>query len=323
MKASDTLAAVNYATECRQVVSFREHLGASILGRECARSIWYTHHWAVRELHEARVLRLFDRGHKEEPRIYKWLLDAGFLVWVKDEAGNQYGAKACNGHFGLSLDGVVYNVPELPGTYCTLECKTHNDKSFKKLVEKGVAVAKFEHYVQMQLGMLHFKLPWSLYFSVNKNDDDIYAELVPYDAETANKYMERAQLLIDSPEPPQRISEDSSWFVCKFCPHRNICHGDDVPVLNCRTCTHSTPVADAQWHCAFRAASCGDKAAQLRGCENHVFNPKLLNGVEYVDGSMEDNYAHLRFPDGRLIKQGPNHLTSVQLCAYGTISKTL
>ena len=45
------------------------HLGASILGRDCPREIWYSFRWVHREKHEPRMLRLFIRGHLEEPRF--------------------------------------------------------------------------------------------------------------------------------------------------------------------------------------------------------------------------------------------------------------
>lgn len=52
---------------------FRRHLGASIIGRDCEREIYYSHRWASPPSFEGRVLRLFNRGHEEEPRFIKWM----------------------------------------------------------------------------------------------------------------------------------------------------------------------------------------------------------------------------------------------------------
>lgn len=51
----------------------RSHLGASVLGVDCDRERWYTYRWATKRDFEGRMLRLFDRGHKEEHRFVTWL----------------------------------------------------------------------------------------------------------------------------------------------------------------------------------------------------------------------------------------------------------
>lgn len=51
----------------------RYYCGASAVGEECARARWYDFRWASKITFEARMLRLFDRGHKEEQRVLGWL----------------------------------------------------------------------------------------------------------------------------------------------------------------------------------------------------------------------------------------------------------
>lgn len=42
-------------------------LGASQIGRECERQLWYGFRWATMgEAFDGRMLRLFNRGHREE-----------------------------------------------------------------------------------------------------------------------------------------------------------------------------------------------------------------------------------------------------------------
>jgi hypothetical protein len=55
----------------------RFYCGASAIGKECARERWYDLRWASSRFFEARMLRLFDRGHIEEPRILEWLGSVG------------------------------------------------------------------------------------------------------------------------------------------------------------------------------------------------------------------------------------------------------
>src|SRR5690606_58877 len=59
---------------------FRGHLGGSLIGRKCSRQLWYTFRWAGKEQFKGRMLRLFERGHKEEFRFVKYLMDVGINV---------------------------------------------------------------------------------------------------------------------------------------------------------------------------------------------------------------------------------------------------
>ncbi|HEX8349957.1 MAG TPA: hypothetical protein VF598_08335, partial [Hymenobacter sp.] len=60
---------------------FRSHLGASVIGRECGRQIWYGWRWARKPKFQARMLRLFNRGHLEEARFIAALLAIGVQVY--------------------------------------------------------------------------------------------------------------------------------------------------------------------------------------------------------------------------------------------------
>lgn len=56
----------------------RHHLGGSLVGRECMRELWYSFRWAAGpSKHSGRLLRLFDRGHKEEFRFVEYLRSIG------------------------------------------------------------------------------------------------------------------------------------------------------------------------------------------------------------------------------------------------------
>jgi len=153
-----------------------------------------------------------------------------------------------NGHFAGSSDGMIRG-PGLPEGWGGLEEKTHSDKSFKALVKSGVISSKPVHYVQMQIYMHYFKLRWTLYLAVNKNDDELYAEIVYYKAEVALYHIDNAKKIVESRKPPVRITEDPSWFECKFCAFREICHYQTCPEKNCRSCSFSEIAADGRWHC--------------------------------------------------------------------------
>lgn len=59
---------------------FRAHLGGSLIGRKCERELYYSFRWFRRPSFAGRMLRLFDRGHKEEFRFVAYLRSIGINV---------------------------------------------------------------------------------------------------------------------------------------------------------------------------------------------------------------------------------------------------
>lgn len=233
-----------------QEEGFRTHLGASVIGGECGRAIWYGFRWTTKPKFGGRILRLFNRGHLEEGRFIAALLTIGVEIFQQDEHGKQFRISGVGGHFGGSGDGVAIGIPDLPaGTPCLLEFKTHNDKSFKLLVKNGVREAKFEHYVQMQTYMRKMGLAVALYGAVNKNDDDFWFEIVTLDTGIADQFSDRARQIILSRTAPPKISQSPGWFACQWCDHKPVCHLKFSPEVNCRTCKHSEASEDGNWYC--------------------------------------------------------------------------
>jgi hypothetical protein len=243
--------------EREQGDGFRGHLGASQIGKKCIRQIWYSFRWAKTGKHKARTLRIWQRGHDEEPRLIALLRGIGAVVEDCDPStGEQFRIIDHDGHFGGSCDGKVRNLARfgLEGEGL-LEMKTMGDKYFKQLVEKGLALSNVGYYAQMQVYMHYLGLRWGLFVAVNKNDDELHFVVVPYKREVAERYRDIAAQVIEAHKPPPRISEDSSWWVCKFCDYREICHHEEPPSINCRSCAFASPVEDGQWRCAKHEAN--------------------------------------------------------------------
>jgi len=219
----------------------------SSIGDACARAIWYSFRWTTATKHPPALLRLFERGKLEEARFVKWLKDADVAVYQEDPAtGKQYRFSGYKGHVGGEMDGVGVVIGDAP---YLLEFKTANDKSFKDMCLNKVEMSKPGYYVQMQMYMGAFGLRHALFMMINKNNDEIYDEVVLFDQKTFDKYRERAKMIVDSPEPPPRISNEPSWYLCKWCDHHPVCHVKAPPLQNCRTCAHSTPIEGGEWLC--------------------------------------------------------------------------
>lgn len=328
-------ASIKEAVDAAIVASENEpprwHLGASVIGQECRRRTWYAFRWAFREVFEARILRLFNRGHREEPAIIAALRLAGIVVHAVDPVtGKQWRVRDYSGHFSGSCDAIAENIPGLPPHIrVLLEFKTSSDKYFAKVKAYGVHKGKPEHVEQMQVYMRRLGLPAALYIMVNKDDDDWHFEIVPADAAVAIAVEARALSIVNADEPPPKIGKDATRFPCAYCPAKKICHGKELPLVNCRTCAHMAIGPDATFTCAkhqhtFTKANEEPREPDMftdgliaprmaEGCPDHVFNPHMLNGVEFLGGNAAQNYAELKLSDGSIVRNGPNDVPSTEL----------
>jgi hypothetical protein len=287
--------AIYGAYEAKRDQAHRPHLGGSQIGNECSRALWYQFRWAWREMHEGRILRLFETGHREEARVIQNLRAAGCTVWERDpETGMQPRFTAHGGHFALSLDGVVEGLPESSKPH-TLEVKTMSDKYYKSLCNLGLEKAKPVYWAQCQIGLNLSGLERCLFVAVNKNTDEIYVERIKPDLAYSRMLLDKAEDIIFRTTPPLRINNDPAWFECKFCPYHAICHGDQMPELNCRTCAFSTPEKSGNWSCA-RHKKTLDEVDQYTGCGDHIYIPDLVklpvhdtgdDWVDYINGEGE------------------------------------
>lgn len=274
----------------------RPHMGCSIIGHSCDRYIWLTWRWAVDVKFPGRVKRLFDTGKREEERMASELRELGVELYTIDqETGKQISVHAHDGHLSGSVDGIGRGFEEAPKSWAVLECKTHNAKSFADLQKKGVMTAKPQHFVQMQMYMGLLEIDRAMYLAQCKDDDQLYSEWVHFDKEIFNRHMDRAARLIEMTGVPGKVSEDPSWFECKWCDYYELCHGEQVAQPNCRTCCHATPEKDATWSCEIKNKELPYKD-QLAGCDHHLYIPDLVPFASPVDGGM--NYIQYRKPDG-------------------------
>jgi len=284
----------------------REHLGASLIGHDCDRFLWLTFRWAASPVFDGRVLRLFGTGKREEERVYAELRAIGVELHT-DQDGKQIECRDDSGHFGGSVDAIGKGFPEGPKTWAVLEVKTANFAASKKLKDKGVKEAKPQHYAQMQVYMGMMKLDRALYFSVNKNTDELYTEWVHADKDTFHALMARSKKVIKSTTPFPMIADSAAKMPCKFCDFAQFCHGEQPAEANCRTCVHSTPGADSEWFCHEHGKNLSADA-QRAGCDSHIFIPALVHGTP-VDGGV--NFVEYFVEGtGETFKNGPAHTKS-------------
>lgn len=296
-----TVAAIYAAYEANAGDGYRDHLGASLIGGPCDRAIWYHWRWATRAEFTGRLLRLFDTGNHAEARFVSDLRRIGVKVMdVDPDTGRQWVVRDEFGHFGGSMDAVAQGFPEAPQAWHVCEFKTHGAKSYAALRKDGVEKSKPAHYAQMQAYMHLAAIERAFYLAVNKDTDDLYSERVHYDAAFALRLMARAERIIASATPPERISTDPAWHECKMCPHAAACHEAAMPERHCRSCMHATPERGGEWQCERHSHRLTTRQ-QRAGCAAHLLIPGFVPGKQVDAG---DDWVEYQMPDGSTWRDG-------------------
>lgn len=236
-----TLAAIESDTI---QLEHRPYLGCSKLGHSCDTFLWYAFRWCFPMSTSPRMKRLWDRGHREEPAIIKQLESVGVRCY-----GDQEEIVLAHGHCKGHIDGKAIGVIEAPKTEHLLEFKTMNNKYFKQTQKDGVKKSKPVYYGQMQIYMYKMGLTRALFCVVNKDNDHYYFERVQLDKGFASDLERKAERIILSEVPPKKQFK-STWYECRYCDARPICHGNDTIEINCRTCGYLDLHPEGQWKCS-------------------------------------------------------------------------
>ena len=298
----------------KQTEEPRPHLGASLLGHPCERWLWLSFRWAIREHFPGRMLRLFDRGKREEAVIVENLRRIGIDIHhtSADDGGQLFVELAP--HVGGSLDGIIESgVPGAEKTRHVAEFKTHNLKSFTELKQKGVFEAKRRHWCQMQCYMHGTGIKRALYVAVCKDNDELYTERVEYNPEMAKYIIDRGARIALTERMPAPLSTDPSWYQCKMCAAWKFCHEThciEADCVNCRTCAHVTPKPDGTWECENIPLFGMDAGEQLEGCTRHVLHPDLVPWCLLGDDEDRDGLYEI---DGKTVVNGCGGVLSVNL----------
>jgi CRISPR/Cas system-associated exonuclease Cas4 (RecB family) len=321
---SQTVAAIYAAREAEN--KHWDSIGLPIgeLGSDCDAALWFTFRLASEpETLTGQKLRLFETGHIEEARLIADLRrinersptdierlgdaarDVVDVMDIDPETGRQFKVYLIGGHVRGKLDGMATGIPEAPKKRHVIECKSHNDKSFKLLVKSGVKLSKPGHYRQCLIYMHRTGIDRCLYLAVNKNTDEVYSERLRYDPVEALTLISRLERVIRSNRLPPKISEDQTKWPCTLCKHNEVCSGQVFGRNHCRTCLHSSPCIDegsddARWHCS-RFGKDLSVEEQRSGCPAHLYLPDVVPGEQTDAG---DDWVSYVLRDGQVWRDG-------------------
>lgn len=251
---------------------FRWHMGASIIGNECDRAIWYTFRWASKDTRNGRMKRLHNRGKDEEAKINQYLRGIGFNLWDTDpDTGKQFRISFHKGHFGGSSDG-LFTLPfryNTPGFFVPEYKTSMTGAAFNNYEKKGVAIHKENYFLQHSIYGYGFGVENGMFLASNKNDDDIYIEFVKLDFQKAEAGIRRAGNLIVTDYAPAKINDKVSFYLCAMCDHKDVCHNGVSMAINCRSCVYAEPVDKGEWQCN-RVGQVIPREFVPQGCDKYM-----------------------------------------------------
>ena len=279
----------------------RGHLGFSGIGDDDEYKMWMGFRWCLPSTFGGRMLRLFDLGQRIEEQIVDNIKDSGLIsIASHDKDGNQFRASFFGGHFAGSCDGLLKGVLPSPEEELVLllEVKSANDKRFKELVKLESYEAWSETYrwqIHSYMGALG--LTKCMVVVMNKNNSEIYSEVIEYNAAIWERAQEKAERIICSDVPLKDTQRSEKDWRMKNEPdlYKDIYYGRRLPEsVNCRNCVHSKPLTEsngAVWLCKKRnhALSLDEQRA---GCDKHMWIPELVNADHMPERSTEDATAY-------------------------------
>lgn len=219
----------------------RDYLGASRLGVECARALWFEYTHTPKDAgsdFSGRILRIFDRGHEGEERLAKYLKEAGFELHEGPPGGGQFkvkiykdkasGIHVIRGH----ADGVITSGPDMDfggvkiGYPCLWENKIVGSKKFKEYQKSGVKKPSPEYYAQCQIYTEYLGLTNpALFTAMCADTQSVYAELIPPDSAAVQALVNRGIHIVSAPAETDtpRVAADPTDFRCRRCSYSDRC----------------------------------------------------------------------------------------------------
>jgi len=263
----------------------RFYLGISQIGNPNQRLLWMRWRWLMPDDMEPRVLRLLDLGNVVEDHLIaklRQIPNAG--IFDVDERGRQFETKALGGHVKGHIDGVARNLPGLDKKYpYLLEFKTANDNRFKNLKDLGSYCEWSEEYaaqVHLYMGLFNFKHCIAIVY--NKNNSDLYTEIIEFDKIAFDSLMEKAENILLAEAPPDNYIPETDYRIRSFMsPAQQSAYlGRTLPEnIHCRSCRFAKvdlEKSNGAWYCTKHEKHIPEKR-QTMGCKNHNYIPELID----------------------------------------------
>jgi hypothetical protein len=215
--SKNTLSKKIEKVQSRDNKETRDYIGASGIGSECLRQIWYEFKGFPAESVPTKTRRTWAIGRHLEGLILDWLTEAGIEIartWDDLQAEEM---PFFRGH----LDSVWMKKGK---AFAILEIKTAKDASFNIFVKKGLRSWNPQYYAQVQSYMGMSGIHTAYILVLNKDNSEISDELIKFDKDYYHMLRSKAAMIANSIAMPSRINNSPLWFQCKLCKYNKVCH---------------------------------------------------------------------------------------------------
>ncbi len=197
----------------------RDYIGASSIGSDCLRQIWYEFKHDEATVVPNQLQRTWDIGKILEDFVIGLLVSAGIPI-IRPHADNNYleFQESKMPFFKGHCDALILEPKRI------LEVKTAKDSSFILFVKHGLKKWNLRYYAQLQSYMGMSGIHEAYIIVLNKDNSEIMDELVYFDANFYGNLKLKAQVIHEAKSAPPRINGSPLWFQCKLCKFNKVCH---------------------------------------------------------------------------------------------------
>lgn len=200
----------------------RGYIGASQIGSDCQRAIWYTYKGYDKLVFNPRTKINYEIGKNLERFFMGCLAECGLNIECAEEK-NDYlfvqdkAIPIFQGH----LDGIL-TMPN--GEKCVVEFKTCKNTSFIKFKKLGLRKWSIPYYSQIQSYMGMSGISMGVLLAINKDTSELHHEYISFNSAFYEGLCLRAETLSHADEAPERINKNPCFYLCSTCPYKKVCH---------------------------------------------------------------------------------------------------
>lgn len=197
----------------------RGYIGASSIGADCWRQIWYDFKGAKARHFTPKQQRTFEIGKRLEGLVIDLLIDAGLDIEIPSIKNNFLEfSDSEHSYFKGHCDAIIINHDAI------LEIKAVKDASFKIFVKEGFKSWNKKYFDQVQAYMGMSGIKKAFVFMINKDTSELHDELVEFDSDVYEKLRTKVCMIYESKTPPPKINNSPLLYECKMCKFNEVCH---------------------------------------------------------------------------------------------------
>ncbi len=201
----------------------RHYIGASSIGKACARAIWYGFVGAECTKPSPSLRTTFEIGKRLEGLVLDYMEAAGLLLIRATEENNYLYLEdkevpIFQGHCDAILND--------KGRCSIVEIKTANTASFSRFKKHGLRTWSPTYYAQLHAYLGMSGLERGVIIALDKNTSELHHEWVEYDDIFYHELKMRALAISVIGEPPEKINRNPIFLTCNQCQYRKICHAE-------------------------------------------------------------------------------------------------